>query len=304
MAAPIDLNALIAHPKTPDLTATIQSQLVAILDPALNAPGSSSSTTPDSVATDIDKLYRTEYSSDEKAEEFVYTLWNLYISIVRQIPVDDPRLPLLADVVVALKGKSSGTAKIWREDTKVWEDLPLLGASVRDAWNCEITKPNPPLVTECASLTPSAVEPVYDDSEKDNAAIPSWLTINSFAARLLGSSTTTWTNFAVWSLRSSLEQDGLVSQTAWDTAVAEAYEWITHAGKVLLDKSRQGEQLSEADQRMLKAGKLFGGEPGLNVERWAFWRQRLETFASGTQVSDAVKDKARRAAEEMKALEG
>lgn len=138
MAAPIDLSALIAHPKTPDLTATIQSQLVAILDPALNAPGSSS-TTPDSVAADIDELYRAEYSSDEKAEEFVYTLWNLYISVVRQIPVDDPRLPLLADVVVALKGKASGTAKIWREDTKVWGDLPLLGASVRDAWNCKIT---------------------------------------------------------------------------------------------------------------------------------------------------------------------
>lgn len=136
MAPPIDLKSLIGQPQTPELTATIQSQLIATLDPALNA-ADPSSITADSVASDIDKLYTSEYSSDEKAEEFIYTLWALYINVVKQIAVDDPRLPLLADVIVSLKDKSSGTAQIWRETTQVWEDLPLLGSCMREAWNCE-----------------------------------------------------------------------------------------------------------------------------------------------------------------------
>lgn len=82
-----------------------------------------------------------------------------------------------------------------------------------------------------------------------------------------------------------------------------AYEWIVHAGKVLLDEGREGGELSKVDKNALAGGKLFDGEPGLSQERWAFWKQRLETLASGDHVSDAVKAKAQKAVDEMKALE-
>jgi hypothetical protein len=132
--------------------------------------------------------------------------------------------------------------------------------------------------------------------------VRSWLSVNSFAARLVGSSTEDWTNFAIWSLRDALEQDG-ASAAAQDGAVAVAHEWIVHAGKVLLEKSRSGGELSKVDQKALAAGKLFGGEPGLTVQRWNFWKQRLETLAKGDGGADA-KARAQTAVDTMKTLEG
>lgn len=85
--------------------------------------------------------------------------------------------------------------------------------------------------------------------------------------------------------------------------MAVSHEWITHAGKVLLEKSRAGGELSEADKRALAAGKLFGGEPGLNTDRWTFWKQRLETLAKGNGDADA-KANAQKAVDTMKTLEG
>jgi Protein of unknown function (DUF3632) len=84
-----------------------------------------------------------------------------------------------------------------------------------------------------------------------------------------------------------------------------AYEWVHHAGKVLFDKSREDGELSPMDKRALAAGSLFvDGEPGLNTDRWGFWKQKLEELASDGQASDAAKEKARSAVDEMKALEG
>lgn len=284
MAPSIDLKALISDSQTPEATAKIQSQLIDIVDPALNGQDPSS-VDADSVASDIDALYKADHSSDNKAEEFIYTLWSLYISIVKQLSVDDPRLPLLASIAISLKGRSSGKVKVWREATDVWKGEPLLASCVRDAWN---------------------FSPRYDGSDKDSATIRSWITLNSFAARLLGADAATWSNFAIWSLRSGLEEEEEPSsEVARDSAVAIAYEWIAHAGKVLADKSRDGgkEELSKVDKNALAAGKLFGGEPGLTWERWTFWRQRLEKLAGGDEVSDAGKAKAQKAVDEMKALE-
>jgi hypothetical protein len=133
MAPTIDVKSLTGNPDSPEATRNIQSQLVDILDPAMN----SADFTAGVVADSIDKLYTSQYNSDDKAEEFIWTLWSLYVDIVKQVPADDSRLDLLATVLEKLKAKSSGTVQIWRQETKVWGDLPLLGGVMRDAWNCK-----------------------------------------------------------------------------------------------------------------------------------------------------------------------
>lgn len=307
MASTLDIKSLVGKPNTPETVAKVQSQLVAILEPALNS--SDPSPTADSIASDIDKAYTAEYHSDEKAEDFIWTLWSLYIGIVKQLAVDDPRLPLLAEVVGRLKTKSAGTVKIWREDAKVWEDLPLLGGCMREAWNCKmlntLTHPSCSNLKQLTNTSPFPVEPTYDGSDKDKAAIKSWITLNSFAARLLGSSTATWSNFAIWALRSALEHEPDSSSSATQsTHIAIAHEWIAHAGELLYKTSREGQELSKVDQRALAAGKLFGGEPGLNGKRWTFWREKLERLAQDGSGNAETKDKARKVAEEMKTIEG
>lgn len=132
MILTIDVKALASNNSgAPEATRKIQSQLVDILDPAMN----SADFTAGVVADSLDKLYTSQYNSDDKAEEFLWTLWSLYVDVVKQVGTDDPRLDLLATVVEKLKAKASGTVQIWRQDTKVWGDLPLLGGVMREAWN-------------------------------------------------------------------------------------------------------------------------------------------------------------------------
>lgn len=58
--------------------------------------------------------------------------------------------------------------------------------------------------------------------------------------------------------------------------------------------------MSEVDKRALKPGKLFeGGESGLSVKRWDFWRERLESLSKEAGSAEA-KTKAQKAAEIMK----
>lgn len=141
-------------------------------------------------------------------------------------------------------------------------------------------------------LTRHADAPKYDGSEADGEAIQRWISINAFAARLFGAGVVpSWDNFAVWALRDSLETESANA----DVSVSVASEWLEHAGGVLRDKSSAADaaSLDEAAKRVLRPGKLFDGESGLNQGRWAFWQDRLVTLAG--QVKDpAVKARADR----------
>lgn len=227
----------------------LESKLANILDQALNGDGKNAA---ESIATKIDELYASGYNTDEKAEDFLYTLWTFYINAAKKLNADDERQKLLVQAVQDLKEhKDRGTAKIWGEDRKVWGDVSMLGSCMRDAWN----------------FAPE------DDASDTEFEV--WVSLTSFAARLLGQEITSWTNFAIWSLRSALEEEQ-TSSTSKTRAVKVAQQWIEHASAVLEKKSREVEELNEAEKRMLKPGKLFEGEPGFSEKRWAFWKQRLE----------------------------
>jgi len=116
---------------------------------------------------------------------------------------------------------------------------------------------------------------------------------------MLGAEITTWDNFAIWALREALETPPQ-NDLARDSHLVVASEWITHAGKYLGEKSKKPQNLDEPDKRALKPGKLFeGGESGLTVKRWDFWRERLETLGKVVK-DDAVKEKVQKATEGMK----
>ncbi|CAG9943800.1 unnamed protein product [Clonostachys rosea f. rosea IK726] len=271
MAERIDLEALVPKNSNQD---SVESRVAAILDPALNGSGSA-----DDVVNGISNLYRSGYNTDEKAEDFLWAFWTFYIEVAKKVSVQDSRLQLLILIVERLKARSDGSVEIWGKETKVWADLPMLGPCAREAWN---------------------FTPKFDGSDKDNATVSSWISLNSFAARLLGSSITSGTEFAIWALREGLEEEH-DSSAALNGHIAVTHEWVVNAGQVLRNGVAKNQELDDTQKRTLKGGKLFGGEPGLNKERWTFWQQRLEELSSKTQNEDA-KTKAQKTLETIKTL--
>ncbi|RFU81863.1 hypothetical protein TARUN_326 [Trichoderma arundinaceum] len=269
--ASIDIGALVA---THDFSPEAKSKLANLLDAAINNTASRTDAA-EAAADGIDQLC----PRNEDAEGYLWSLWTLFIDISKRIPLDDARIQSLVEVVKKLKAKQGGSIEIWGSPSSLWADLPLFGPVMRDAWNAT---------------------PNFDSSPEEATKIAQWISLNSFAARLLGSSVQSWTNFALWELRDGLEEP-LPTQQAKDTHLITASEWITHAGRVLEGEGQKGTQLDENDTRALAAGTLLvEGGSGFSETRWRFWSKRLEEL--GADAGAEAKNRAEKALEVIRSL--
>jgi len=277
--APVDVTSILERQKQPESTSAIESQLALIINTNLNNEPRPGHLEAEAVGGTIDELYASGYASDDKAEQFFWTLWTFYLEVVKRVPADDnDKQQFLVDTIDRLRVKERGSVKVWRTDTRVWRDLSMLGPCMREAWN---------------------YTPKFDNSDTDNAGIKGWTGLNAFAARILGAEVMTWDNFAIWALREALETPPQ-NDTARDAHLGVASEWIMHAGKYLQQKSAKSQNLDDADKRALKPGKLFeGGESGLSTARWKFWQGKMETLAKETS-NEEVKAKVKKALESAK----
>lgn len=83
-----------------------------------------------------------------------------------------------------------------------------------------------------------------------------------------------WRNFAVWELRSALEEE--VDEDTLEYRISIVKEWILHAGTRIFEEART---MYSDDSDVLKPGSLYKGPPGLNLQRWNFWKTRLATIS-------------------------
>ncbi|KAL6874998.1 hypothetical protein J3F83DRAFT_535432 [Trichoderma novae-zelandiae] len=273
--SPIDITSLVTES---GLTPEAQTKLSPLLDAAINSSGGNGtgSAEVEAAANGIDEAC----PRNEDAESFLWSLWNLLIDVSERIPLDDERVNSLVGIVASLKAKQGGTVEIWGSSHGLWSDLPLLGPVMREAWNGS---------------------PEFNGSPDEASQIAQWLSLNSFAARLLGASVQSWTNFALWELRDGLEEP-LSSDQARDTHLATASEWLIQAGKVLYDEVRKNAQLDEDNVRALGPGSLFeGGSSGFNAQRWTFWKKRLQELSA--DASAEAKKRTEKALEVMNSLE-
>ncbi len=80
----------------------------------------------------------------------------------------------------------------------------------------------------------------------------------------------------MWQLRAALEEkQGPVS--ASECATLAASEWMIHSG-MMLYRMACGTPLPE-DPYPVATGALFNGKPGLNPERWGFWKTQFVQLA-------------------------
>jgi hypothetical protein len=185
--------------------------------------------------------------------------------------------------------------------TRVWTDLPLLGAAVREAW---IGKTSYILIVHslntreltgyCFVIEPSPRDDTYEPFEH-------WVNFNAFAARLLESGLTKWWHFGVWSLRDALEEEKPRSKDLWEYRIRAAAQWIEQSRNILF-RSLSTADLTERKLNHMANGPLYKGRSGLSQERWKFWETKFSELAE-LEVSEEVKAIAIRAAKQMVEIE-
>ncbi|KAL1961897.1 hypothetical protein VTN77DRAFT_930 [Rasamsonia byssochlamydoides] len=219
---------------------------------------------------DLDRL---DTHDVDKVEGFLWAIWDTFIHVAKQIPHDHPAQQRLVQVIVELTQFPPVVIKLWGVETRIWNDLPLLGASMREAW----------------------APPTSDAETVSQESAAEWRSLNSFAARMMRTGLVQWTNFAIWTMRDALEQQNPPGPVL-DCAVATASEWIIHSHEVLFKQCANGDFGSEGSQSTL-GGPLYNGNAGLSLDRWQFWKQRFRELSE--QVNGQVKQDAADAADNM-----
>ncbi|KAK8142324.1 hypothetical protein G3M48_008982, partial [Beauveria asiatica] len=115
----------------------LAKQIAEIIDAEVkDAASLAKATSAQDTANKIDQLFRKTLAANSGgAEDFLYTFWDVTLKSVATIPATDQRLHQLITVIQALQEKDTAQIEIWDAKTSVWQDLPMLGPALRDAWN-------------------------------------------------------------------------------------------------------------------------------------------------------------------------
>ncbi|KAK2746226.1 hypothetical protein FQN57_003348 [Myotisia sp. PD_48] len=237
-----------------------------------------------------------EEEEGEDIESFLLEAWDTFIELARQIPSDHGSQDRLVDLLKVLTELRPTKVQIWGEDTLVWTDLPLLAPAMREAW----------------------ISPTYNDKMPAPEASQRWINQNAFAARLLNLDSLTWSHFAVWSLRSALEDRPSKKAETRDCDIIAAAQWIFYCGpylyneaqgdaaRELLEKEKEEDPKEKALRgEPLAPGSLYkraGGKPRFSVERWDFWQQRFVEIGGQTDAEE-VKAAAEKATTLMSSIQ-
>lgn len=170
--------------------------------------------------------------------------------------------------------RDSDSAQATHDNGVVWTDLPAFGHAARTKWN------------------------EAPGSGAQSLSADAWTNVNAFAALVtadqeLGASKPSCdlSLFALWSLRSALEQDlpatsrdkssGSSATASLDDVLPAAVAWLENAGEVLAQLCQKGKSYVPAgrdgpDPAWVGAlGKDKISVGGFSSERWTFWRSRL-----------------------------
>ncbi|TQV98193.1 hypothetical protein IF1G_03936 [Cordyceps javanica] len=247
----------------------LAKQIAEIIDVEVkDAASLAKPTSTQDTADKIDQLFqKTIAANKDGAEDFLYTFWDVVLKSVVTIPATDQRLQQLINVIEALQKKNTAEVEIWDAKTSVWKDLPMLGPALREAWN---------------------FKPELKQGKEDHAALQKWISLNSFAARILGHQLQSSFNLGLWELRAGLEEKH-PSEASRDLHLNTASEWLWHAGDELHRLSGAAATLKQDEVDVTRTGSLVDApSKGPSKDRWAFWKKRLGDLSS--DLSCAAKE--------------
>lgn len=156
-----------------------------------------------------------------------------------------------------------------------------------------------------------ACREVYNDAPEPDASaveVDAWANVNFFFARITEKGLQDLSIYAIWSMRSALENEAQddIEGTAvqkYDVYVPAAASWIFGMGRALFTKDTD---LTPSDRKQgnpAKGGELWKGKAEFSKERWALWKERLALVSKMEGVSDKTKNISRDALEAMERAE-
>jgi hypothetical protein len=135
-----------------------------------------------------------------------------------------------------------------------------------------------------------------------------WVNFNAFCARLTRDGTCDRSAHAIWDLREALEEEPDQREEAakehgkqLDVRIPVAANWITIAGNVLYRHS--GDCGKDGELGVASQGRLYSGQAGFSLERWAFWKERFGVIKANEGVADGTKQAAEEAEAAMMSIE-
>ncbi|EPE27923.1 hypothetical protein GLAREA_04714 [Glarea lozoyensis ATCC 20868] len=207
-----------------------------------------------------------------EANHYLYTLWNVMITIARSPDVTSDIHVQLVGILQILRQTSKGELDVYGAKRRVWRDSPQLSYAM-DAF---FSDPMQNVATS-VELTPR------------EALI--WRNLNSFAARCLGADVAGPYSDAMYAMRSALEEDlSTIETNMIRCKVQVACDWILHAAKPFLWWARENIDYyvtpDDQEGQYIEGGALYHGPPAMCLQRWAFWQGRFEEIGKEDSILD------------------
>ncbi|EUC40480.1 hypothetical protein COCMIDRAFT_108724 [Bipolaris oryzae ATCC 44560] len=195
-------------------------------------------------------------ADSEAGEAALWDIWNQVVGYALKMPVH--QLDRVVEVLAAVADLKEPTEfKIWGEQV-TWKQLSLLGPVIRECW--------------------------------DNEQHAESFNMNAFAARLTAADLVDLSIYAVWTLRSVLEDSapGRIHSKNGDEGCKAAAAWFIYAGKSMYAFCKEGKTYAgrAAEQGSDIVGKDWNG---YSEERWRLWVERLEEVQKAVVDDDTKK---------------
>ncbi len=223
----------------------LQSDIPSALDEAVAqfvAPVNSAFEHPESADVDVEGI-----------------LWEAWERVIRAAgSAAEVTLARLVDLMIAIKGQGILTRDQGRQECVVWGgrvylDLPMFGAQMREMWDVIESEPG-----------------------------EAWTNLNAFAAQLTAVGID-FSLYAIWTLRDALEEEA--EDAIGRAELSATAHWFRYCGPVLASLALKRLSFVKERSDPARVGRLCResgiSQDGFTVERWEFWRSRLEVLAAG-----------------------
>ncbi|KAL0577541.1 hypothetical protein V5O48_004439 [Marasmius crinis-equi] len=221
--------------------------------------------------------------SESDVEDTLWKLWGAFAEEARRTS-DKSAQNKLIDGLKAIQALSP--VLVQKNDSKeqysnwggrVWDDLPIFGAQVREEWNY--------------------------NGEGDESR---WANINAFVARIVNARLLDFDMYAIWSLREALESSDLSKgDGSLNGLIPAAAQWIFIAGSFIYQSDREWNPPPNQGNPARGGPLIADVKQGFSKERWAFWKKGFETVSknTGDPVAEKTREMAREAIEKMGEIE-
>lgn len=199
------------------------------------------------IAGTIEAAFMTDRVSQDMLSGLLWAAWDSIVSTASRSG-DDERSRLV-DLLVEINDRGlllrDGHEKlqVWQRNEQAWDDLPLFGAIMREAWNWGA----PP-----------------------ESGLQTWSNLNAFAAQLTSTRRKTfdYTAYAIWVLQEALEKSGVDQRILPTDHLPAILRWFERCGTHLAAQAQSNEQGMSPARWELWRRELAVIAPSKELDGW------------------------------------